>query len=59
MKTKKEKQLANALRNNLLKRKQQKREAGENANKYRKRNIGVSSLLNKGKGSNWERIVYG
>ena len=52
MKTKKEKQLANALRNNLLKRKQQKREAGKNANKYRKKNIGVSSLLNKEKGSN-------
>ena len=29
MKTKKEKQLADALRNNLLKRKQQKRKAGE------------------------------
>ena len=52
MKTKKEKQLANALRNNLLKRKQQKREAGENANRYRKKTIGVSSLLNKEKGSN-------
>ena len=52
MKTKKEKQLADALRNNLLKRKQQKREAGENVNRYRKKNIGVSSLLNKEKGSN-------
>ena len=31
---------------------QQKREAGENANRYRKKNIGVSSLLNKEKGSN-------
>ena len=37
MKTKKEKQLADALRNNLLKRKQQKKEAGENANRYRKK----------------------
>ena len=52
MKTKKEKQLANALRNNLLKRKQQKREAGENANRYRKKNIGVSTILNKWKSSN-------
>ena len=52
MKTKKEKQLANALRNNLLKRKQQKREAGENANRYRKKNIGFSTILNKGKSSN-------
>ena len=52
MKIKKEKQLADALRNNLLKRKQQKREAGENAIRYRNKNIGVSSLLNKEKGSN-------
>ena len=52
MKTKKEKQLADALRNNLLKRKQQKRDAGVNSNRYRKKNIGVSSLLNKGKSSN-------
>ena len=37
MKIKKGKQLADALRNNLLKRKQQKREAGENANRYRKK----------------------
>ena len=52
MKTKKEKQLADALRKNLLKRKQQKREAGENASRYRKKNIGISSLLNKEKDSN-------
>ena len=52
MKTKKEKQLADALRNNLLKRKQQKKEAGKNANRYRKKNIGVSSLLNKRKSLN-------
>ena len=52
MKTKKEEELANAIGNNLLKRKQQKREAGENANRYRKKTIGVSSLLNKEKGSN-------
>ena len=51
MKTKKEKQLADALRNNLLKRKQQKRDAGENASRYRKKNIGVSSLLEKDKNS--------
>ena len=37
MKTKKEKQLADALRKNLLKRKQQK-EKQENANRYRKKN---------------------
>ena len=37
MKTEKEKQLADALRKNLLKRKQQKREAGENVNRYRKK----------------------
>ena len=52
MRTKKEKHLADALRNNLFKRKQQKRDAGENASRYRKKNIGVSSLLNKEKGSN-------
>ncbi len=52
MKTKKEKQLADALRNNLFKRKKQKKDAGENANRYRKKNIGVSSLLNKEKGTN-------
>ena len=52
MKIKKEKKLADALRNNLLKRKQQKRGAGENAMRYRKKNIGISSLLNKEKGSN-------
>ena len=52
MKTKKEKNLANALRNNLLKRKQQKRDAGENASRYRKKNIGVSTLLDKEKKSN-------
>ena len=49
MKTKKEEQLADALRKNLLKRKRQKREAGENASRYRKKNIGISSLLNKEK----------
>ena len=52
MKTKKEKQLADALRKNLLKRKQQKREAGENLSRYRKKNIGISTLLNKGKDTN-------
>ena len=52
MKSKKEKQLADALRNNLLKRKQQKRKAGENASRYRKKNIGISYLLNNEKDSN-------
>ena len=52
MKTKKEKQLADALRNNLLKRKQQKRDAGENTRRYRKKKLGVSSLLDKEKNSN-------
>ena len=52
MKPKKEKHLADALRNNLLKRKQQKRDAGENARRYRKKNIGFSSLLDKEKNSN-------
>ena len=33
MKIKKEKKLADALRNNLIKRKQQKKEAEENANR--------------------------
>ena len=52
MKTKKEKQLAYALRNNLFKRKKQKRDAGENVSRYRKKNIGVSSLLSDEKSSN-------
>ena len=52
MKINKEKQLADALRKNLLKRKQRKREAGENSSRYRKKNIGISTLLNKGKDTN-------
>lgn len=52
MKTNKEKKLADALRKNLLKRKQQKKEAGESFSRYRKKNIGISSLLNKEKDSN-------
>ena len=46
MSSDKDKKLVEALRMNLLKRKQQKKIAGENANRYRKKNIGVSSLLN-------------
>ena len=45
MSTDKDKKLVEALRINLLKRKQQKKIAGNNANRYRKKNIGVSSLL--------------
>ena len=45
MSTDKDKKLVEALRINLLKRKQQKKIAGDNAHRYRKKNIGVSSLL--------------
>ena len=45
MSTEKNKKLAEALRLNLLKRKQQKRLAGDNEIRYRQRNIGVSSLI--------------
>ena len=45
MSTDKDKKLVEALRINLLKRKQQKKIAGDYANRYRKKNIGVSSLL--------------
>tara|TARA_B100001027_G_scaffold111375_1_gene76823 strand:- start:1186 stop:1353 length:168 start_codon:yes stop_codon:yes gene_type:complete len=45
MSSDKDKKLVEALRINLLKRKHQKKIAGENANRYRKKNIGVSSLL--------------
>ena len=45
MSSDKDKKLVEALRINLLKRKQQKKIAGDNANRYRKKNIGVSSLL--------------
>ena len=45
MTTEKDKKLAEALRLNLLKRKQQKRLAGDNEIRYRQRNIGVSPLI--------------
>ena len=45
MSTDKDKKLVEALRINLLKRKQQKKITGDNANRYRRKNIGVSSLL--------------
>ena len=45
MSSDKDKKLVEALRINLLKRKQQKKSAGDNANRYRKKNIGISSLL--------------
>ena len=45
MSTEKDKKLAEALRLNLLKRKQQKRLAGDNEIRYRQRNIGVSTLI--------------
>ena len=45
MSTDKDKKLIDALRINLIKRKQQKKIAGDSANRYRKKNIGVSSLL--------------
>ena len=45
MSSDKDKKLAEALRINLLKRKQQKKIAGNSANRYRKKNIGESSLL--------------
>ena len=47
MRTEKDKKLAEALRLNLLKRKQQKKLAGDNENRYRKKNIGVSPLINR------------
>ena len=45
MSTGKDKKLAEALRLNLLKRKQQKRLAGDNKIRYRQKNIGVSTLI--------------
>ena len=49
MSSDKDKNLAEALRKNLLKRKQQKKITGENANRYRKKSIGISSLLDNEK----------
>ena len=43
--TDQDKKLLAALIINLLKRKRQKKIAGDNANRYRKKNIGISSLL--------------
>ena len=45
MSTEKDKKLAEALRMNLLKRKQQKRLAGDSEIRYRQKNIGVSPLI--------------
>ena len=45
MNSEKTKYLADALRANLLKRKKQKKLSGETANQFRKKNIGVSTLL--------------
>lgn len=50
----KDKKLAEALRINLLKRKQQKKIAGENTNRYRKKSIGVSSLIDNEKNNKKE-----
>ena len=50
----KDKKLAEALRINLLKRKQQKKIAGENTKRYRLKNIGVSSLIDNGKNNKKE-----
>lgn len=45
MNSEKTKILADALRANLLKRKKQKKLSEETANQFRKKNIGVSTLL--------------
>jgi len=45
MNSEKTKNLADALRVNLLKRKKQKKLTEETANRFRKKNIGVSTLL--------------
>ena len=45
MNSEKTKNLADALRSNLLKRKKQKKLSEEAANQFRKKNIGVSTLL--------------
>ena len=49
MNSEKDKKLAEALRLNLLKRKQQKKIAVESAKRYRLKNIGVSSLIDNDK----------
>ena len=45
MNSEKTKNLADALRDNLLKRKKQKKLSEETANQFRKKIIGVSTLL--------------
>jgi len=45
MNSEKTKILADALRANLLKRKKQKKLSQDNADRFRKKNIGVSTLL--------------
>ena len=45
MNSEKTKNLADALRANLLKRKKQKKLSQENADRFRKKNIGISTLL--------------
>ena len=56
MSSDKDKKLVEALRINLLKRKRQKKIAGKNANRYRKKNIGVSSLLDNERNNNKETL---
>tara|TARA_B100001123_G_C15162203_1_gene967905 strand:- start:463 stop:636 length:174 start_codon:yes stop_codon:yes gene_type:complete len=45
MNSDKTKNLADALKSNLLKRKKQKKLSQENADRFRKKNIGISTLL--------------
>ena len=45
MNSEKTKNLADALRSNLLKRKKQKKLSQENLDRFRKKNIGISTLL--------------
>lgn len=54
MSSEKDKELAEALRINLLKRKQQKKLAGESTKRYRLKSIGVSSLIDNGKNNKKE-----
>ena len=46
MHSEKTKILVDALRSNLLKRKKQKKLSQKNADRFRKKNIGISTLLN-------------
>ncbi len=45
MNSEKTQNLADALRSNLLKRKKQKKLSQENADRFRKKKIGISTLL--------------